>query len=151
MRRCPASLAPMYRDDVCAVCGESLPPDHFYCREHAAGVDERLHEIGALLARLRQDVPRLAELLGQVAGETYDWLAEPHDPDAQWPPPAPLDLRLDPEDVDVDVHSEPGYVRVRVRPPLGDLLAGVAAVLTGPDIDAFTQAAAGAEGGNATH
>ena len=141
----------MYRDDTCPVCHESLPPDHFYCREHAAGVDERLHEIGALLERLRTDTPRLAELLTQVAGETYDWLAESHDPEADWPPPAPLDLRVPPEDVEVDVDGEPGYVRVRVRPGLPELLAGMATLLAADDVDAFTQAAARAEGGNATH
>lgn len=141
----------MYRDDVCAVCGESLPPDHFYCREHAAGVDDRLHRIGGLLARLRADVPELAELLDQVAGETYDWLAESHDPDTDWPPVATLGLRVPPEDVSVDVDTEPGYVRVELRAVLPSVLAALAAALTEPDAGAFAEAASRAEGANATH
>ena len=141
----------MYRDDTCPVCGESLPPDHLYCREHGATVDERLHEIGALLSRVSAGLPRLAELLGQIAGETYDWLAEPHDPDAEWPPVPALSLRVAPEDVDVDLDSEPGYVRVVVRPALPALLAALASALDTAETQAFAQAAARAEGGNATH
>lgn len=141
----------MYRDDTCPVCHESLPPDHLYCREHAASVDERLHEIGALLGRVRADLPRLAELLDQIAGETYDWLAEDHDPDAEWPPVPPMTLKVTPEDVEVDVDSEPGYVRVQVRPALSALLASLGAALHTADTRAFADAAARAEGGNATH
>ncbi|HWH31972.1 MAG TPA: hypothetical protein VNU01_04815 [Egibacteraceae bacterium] len=141
----------MYRDDECAVCGESLPPDHLYCREHGAEVDDRLHDIGALLARLGEDVPRLARLLDQVAGETYDWLAEAHEPEADWPPAPPLALRVDPEDVDVDLDSEPGYVRVAIRPRLADLLGALDAALREAGAGAFAEACARAEGANATH
>lgn len=141
----------MYRDDECAVCGESLPPDHLYCREHGAEVDDRLHAIAALLTRMAEDVPRLAELLDQVAGETYDWLTEAHDPDADWPPAPPLELRVDPEDVDVDLDSEPGYVRVEIRPRLAELLGALDAALRKADAGAFAQACARAEGANATH
>lgn len=141
----------MYRDDVCAVCGESLPPDHFYCREHGATVDERLHEIGALLDRVRDDVPRLARLLGQVAQDTYDWLAEDHDPDTEWPPVPHVGLRVAPEDVDVDVAAEPGYVRVALRAGLPELLEAVGAALAAPETGVFGQACARAEGANATH
>lgn len=141
----------MYRDDTCAVCGESLPPDHFYCREHAATIDERLHRIGELLARVSADLPELATLLDQIAGETYEWLAEAHDPNAEWPPVPSVALRVAPEDVDVDVDTEPGYVRVEVRPPLAALLASVASALNTGEAAAFAQAVTTAEGGNATH
>lgn len=141
----------MYRDDVCAVCGDSLPPDHFYCREHAADVDERLHEIGALLGRAVQDVPRLAALLRQVAQETYDWLADSQDDEPEWPPVLPLALRLAPEDVDVDVDSEPGMVRVSLRPPLAVLLAAVAGALDAEEAARFAAACATSDGANATH
>lgn len=141
----------MYRDDVCAVCGESLPPDHLYCREHAADVDDRLHEIGALLGRAVEDVPRLAGLLRQVAQETYDWVADGHDDEPEWPPVLPLSLRLAPEDVDVDVDSEPGMVRVSLRPSLAVLLAAVAGALDTEEAARFAAACADAEGANATH
>lgn len=141
----------MYRDDVCAVCGESLPPDHLYCREHGAEVDERLHEIGSLLQRLSADVPRLAELLGQVAEETYDWLVEGEPGEPEWPPVNEVGLRVAPEDVEVDVDTEPGYVAVRVRPPLADLLAALAPALTGEQAVRFAEACSRAEGANATH
>lgn len=141
----------MYRDDVCAVCGESLPPDHLYCREHAADVDERLHELGALLARAATDLPRLAELAGQIAHETYDWLAaaQPDDPD--WPPCTEVQLRLDAEDVSVEVDPDPGMVRVTLRPSLPTLLAAVSEALQTGDMARFTAACAEADGANATH
>ena len=141
----------MYRDDVCAVCGESLPPDHFYCREHAATVDDRLHEIGSLLPRVAQDVSRLAELLGQVAGETWDYLAEAEPDDPPWPPVPEVSLRADPEEIDVDVDSEPGYVRARLRIGLAPLLEAVAAGLSTSEWQRAADAAAHSEGANATH
>ena len=141
----------MYRDDTCAVCGESLPPDHFYCREHAAGVDERLHEIGALLPRVMQDVTRLAALLDQVAEETWDYLAEQQPDDPAWPPVPDLALSADADAVDVDVDSEPGYVRLQLRLPLAQLLSVVAAALGAADVGRVATAAAHAQGANATH
>ena len=64
----------MYRDDLCAVCGESLPPDHLYCREHAAIVDDLLHEAPtAGRADVQVGDERDAdavELLGQIPLET---------------------------------------------------------------------------------
>ena len=139
----------MYRDDVCAVCGESLPPDHVYCREHAADVDDRLHEIGALLPRVAADTARLARLLDQIAQETWDWLAsrEPGDPD--WPPTPPLDLTADAEDVDVEVDTTPGMVRVGLQLQLA-MVVDLAARATA-QAEAFARACAGAEGANATH
>lgn len=141
----------MYRDDVCAVCGESLPPDHLYCREHGADVDERLHEIGALLGRVIADAPRLAALLTQVAQETYDWVADDQDDEPEWPPVLPLTLRLAPEDIDVDVDSEPGMVRASLRAPLAALVAAVAAALDAGEAARFAAACGAAEGANATH
>ena len=141
----------MYRDDVCAVCGESLPPDHFYCREHAATVDDRLHEIGARCPRVAQDVSRLAELLAQVAGETWDYLAEAEPDDPPWPPVPEVSLRADPEEIDVDVDSEPGYVRARLRIGLAPLLDAVAAGLSTPEWQRAAVAAAHSDGANATH
>jgi hypothetical protein len=141
----------VYRDDVCAVCGESLPPDHFYCREHAAEVDDRLHELGAILPRLRTDLRRAAELLGEVAGETWDYLAaaEPDDPD--WPPAPAVRLRATPEEVAVDVDSEPGYVQVRLDVAAQALLTALADGLDSEALTRFAAACARAEGANATH
>ena len=139
----------MYRDDTCAVCGESLPPDHFYCREHSAGVDDRLHEIGALLPRVAADVARLAALLGEVAEETWDYLAEDEPDDPAWPPVPEVALRADPEQVEVDVDSEPGLVRVRLAVPLADLLAALAGGMA--PAERFAAACSDADGANATH
>ena len=162
----------MYRDDTCAVCGESLPPDHFYCREHAAEVDDRLHEIGALLGDLAERVPRLARLLDEVAGETWDWLAdeeeasreaEAGEPEAGdtgtgetgdelvWPPTAPLRLRVHADEVDVDVDSEPGLVRLDVACELGTLLEALARGLDEAQVTRLARACARAKGGNVTH
>ena len=141
----------MYRDDVCAVCGDSLPPDHFYCREHAATVDDRLHEIGALLPRVTQDLARLGELLRQVAPETWDYLAEQEPDDPDWPPVPAVALRPDADAITVDVDSDPGYVRVGLSAPLEELLPALAAALTDAQWARLAAAAAAAEGANATH
>lgn len=143
--------AVMYRDDVCAVCGESLPPDHFYCREHAVDVDERLHEIAEGLPATADGVAHLAELVRGIAEETWDYVAEadPHDP--VWPPGTRVTLRVDPEQIDVDVDSEPGYVRVDLRLGLTDFLAVARAGLDSAREDAFLRACAEAKGANVTH
>lgn len=141
----------MYRDDACAVCGESLPPDHFYCRDHAATVDERLHEIGDLLPRVAQDAGRLATLLAQVAPETWDYIAEQQDDDPVWPPVPEVAVRADAEEIDVDVDTEPGYVRTRLRLPLSSLVAALAAGLADTELERVAAAAARCEGANATH
>ena len=139
----------MYRDDVCAVCGESLPPDHFYCRDHAAGVDERLHEIGARLSRWLEELEALTTLVGRVAPETWDYLAEREPDDPAWPPAPVLDLRAEPEEVEVDVDREPGLVQVRVAVGLDHLLGALSA--GAGELRRFARAAALAEGANATH
>ena len=141
----------MYRDDVCAVCGESLPPDHFYCREHAATVDDRLHEIAALLPRLADDVARLGELLGQVAPETWDYLAEQQPDDPEWPPVPAVSLRPDADAITVDVDSDPGYVSVQLAAPLRDLLTALGHALGTEEWSRVAAALARAEGANATH
>ena len=141
----------LYRDDTCAVCGESLPPDHFYCREHGAGVDDRLHEIGALLPRVAQDAQRLATLLAHVAEETWDYLAEQQPDDPPWPPVPDLALTADADAVDVDVDTEPGYVRLQLRLPLHQLLNALAQGLGGPELERVAGASAAARGANATH
>lgn len=144
----------MYRDDVCAVCGESLPPDHFYCREHAAGVDDRLREIGALLDRVADDLPALGTLLDDVAQETWDWLAEQHesgDEELLWPPAPLLEVQVHADDIDVDVDSEPGQVRIRTRVPLQRLLAALAGSLSAAGVDRLAVACRQAEGADATH
>ena len=146
-----ASIRHMYRDDTCAVCGESLPPDHFYCREHAADVDDRLSEIGTLLPRVAADVSRLAELVGGIAGETWDYVAEDEPDDPVWPPVPEIALRADPEHVEVDVDSEPGLVRVRLGVPLADLLDALARGFDGDLADRFPAACRDTEGANATH
>lgn len=139
----------MYRDDQCAVCGEALPPDHLYCREHAAEVDDRLHEIGGLLPEVTDGLRRVAELLSGIAQETWEYLAEGEPGDPAWPPVPVVALRADAEAVDVDVDTEPGYVRVALRLPLPELLTALAGGLG--ELDAFARAARDAEGANATH
>jgi hypothetical protein len=141
----------MYRDDVCAVCGESLPPDHFYCREHAAGVDDRLHEIGTIVPRLLGDLGRLTELLSAVAEETWDYLAESEPDDPVWPPVPSIHLRADADEVDVDVDSEPGYVAVRLELALVQLLTALHEGIDTPELRRAAAACAVAEGANSTH
>lgn len=141
----------MYRDDVCAVCGESLPPDHFYCREHAVDVDDRLHEISERLPELVKDTTRLTELVDGIAEETWDYVAESDPSDPQWPPGAEVRLRVDPEQIDVDVDSEPGYVRVQLRLSLVELLSAVQEGLKTAGDPSFLSSCAQAEGANATH
>ncbi|MGH8885105.1 MAG: hypothetical protein ACRDYX_08035 [Egibacteraceae bacterium] len=139
----------MYRDDACAVCGESLPPDHFYCRDHAAGVDDRLHRLSAALTRWLDDLDRIVTLLGQVAPETWDYLAEGEADDPLWPPAPAVELRAEPEEVTIDVDSEPGLVRVRLGVGLITLLAALAEA-TG-ELRTMAAACEKAEGANATH
>lgn len=141
----------MYRDDVCGVCGESLPPDHLYCREHAATVDDRLHEVGALIPRLADDIGRLAVLLRQVAPETWEWLADRAGVDDPWPPAPELLLRADPDEVDVEADEEPGYVQVRLTADLSAVLGAVADALGSSPARELSAAARDAEGANATH
>jgi hypothetical protein len=141
----------VYRDDVCAVCGESLPPDHFYCREHAATVDDRLHEVGELLRRVSTDLDRLAVLLPTLAAETWEWLADAAGADDVWPPEPDLVLRADPDEVEVEADDEPGYVRVRVTSELAAVVASVASALADPRARNLMATAAAAEGANATH
>lgn len=141
----------MYRDDICAVCGDSLPPDHLYCREHAATVDDRLHEIAEVLPRLRADLERAAELIGSIAQETWDYLAEADPEDPDWPPPVTTVLTTDGEDVDVDVDAEPGMVTVSVRHDLATTLSAVAEALDRAGLDPMITGAAAAEDAGATH
>jgi len=141
----------MYRDDQCAVCGDSLPPDHLYCREHASTVDDRLHEIATLLARLSHDVPTLATLLTQIAPDTYDWLAERAGVDEDWPPVPALTLRMAPEEVVVQVDPEPGMVHVSLNPALAALLETLGQALHTPQTTSFIDSCSDVEGANATH
>ena len=141
----------MYRDDVCAVCGESLPPDHLYCREHAAVVDDLLHEIGETLPRLIGDLDRVAELLDSIAPETWDYLAEDHPDDPVWPPAPTTVLTADGADVDVDVDAEPGMVTVSVRHTLAATLRAVHSALAASGLDDMIGAARDADGAGATH
>jgi hypothetical protein len=136
---------------VCAVCGESLPPDHFYCREHAATVDDRLHEIGRLLPQVTADLGELGRLLGEIAPETWDYLAEQEPDDPTWPPDATVVLRPDADGIDVTVDDDPGYVQLRLSSPLDELLPALAQALSTRDWARLTGAAAQAEGTNATH
>lgn len=141
----------MYRDDLCAVCGESLPPDHLYCREHAAVVDDLLHEIGWRLPRLAEDLKRTAELVSQIHGDTWDYLSEQRPEEPQWPPPLRLVTTADGEDLDVDVDSEPGKVTVTLHGRLATLLADLAAAVSDPAVADMASAARAAEGAGATH
>jgi|GEM_PF-3492459 len=141
----------MYRDDTCAVCGESLPPDHLYCREHAATVDQRLHEIAELLPRVTGDAERLAALLDGVHEETWAYLAEAQADDPDWPPTPVVHVAADAEDVDIDVDTEPGMVRVRLQVRAAAVLAAVADALNDDRFGRFAKAVAEARGLNATH
>ena len=141
----------MYRDDVCAVCGESLPPDHLYCREHAAEVDEHLHEIGERLPELLTGLSRLAELVDGIAEETWDYVAEQEPDDPLWPPSPVVAVVADADEVDIDVDSEPGYVRARVRLPLPRLLAALAAGLDTDELRRVARACSTVEGASTTH
>lgn len=141
----------MYRDDTCAVCGDSLPPDHFYCREHATTVDDRLHEIGRLLPRVARDSARLAQLLEQIAEETWDYLADQEPGDPVWPPAPPLILRADADEITVDVDSEPGYVQVEIRSAVARTLAAVGSALADTELQRLAGAASATQGANATH
>lgn len=142
----------MYRDDTCAVCGESLPPDHFYCREHGATVDERLHEIGRLLPQVAADVRQLGRLIEGIAQETWDYLAEQLDDDPQWPPRPAVLMPADAEDVNVEVHeSVPGAVRLELTVPADMILQAVAAALAHDDWQRVAQVTATAEGADGTH
>lgn len=141
----------MYRDDTCAVCGEALPPDHFYCREHAAEVDDRLHEIGEVVPRVLADLGRLATLLDEVAEVTWDYVTEGEPDEPAWPPVPRVHLRADAEAVDLDVDREPGCVRATLTVPLGQLLAAVHAGLDTPALRRMAGACRDVEGAGATH
>lgn len=141
----------MYRDDVCAVCGESLPPDHLYCREHAAEVDDRLHELGELLPQLGSDLRRAAELLDSIHPETWDYLSDGVEGEPIWPPRPSMVTTTDGDDVDVDVDSEPGQVTVSMTVELARLLADVAAAMRAAGVEPLASTARTAEGLGATH
>lgn len=141
----------MYRDDVCAVCGAALPPDHAYCREHAAQVDDRLHEIGAVLARLLDDVPALARLVDEVAPETWEYLSDTAAVDDEWPPAVPVTLQLHADQLDVDVDSEPGRVRVTIEPELVEWLRATAAAFATIDFGAVAEACSNATDAGAAY
>lgn len=141
----------LYRDDTCAVCGESLPPDHFYCREHGATVDARLHEIAELYPRIVADLQQFATLLGGIADQTWDYLAELQPDDPDWPPAPEVLVRADGEDIDVDVDSEPGFVTVRMTAPAPRVLSALATGLAAQQWRALAAAARDAEGLDATH
>lgn len=141
----------MYRDDQCAVCGAALPPDHVYCREHAAEVDDRLHRIGALLDRVLDDLPQLARLVDEVAPETWDWLSEAAEEDEEWPPPLALRLLLHADQFDVDVDSEPGRVRVRLEADLHTWAAATDAAMRQGGLRLVAQACTKATGADAAY
>lgn len=141
----------MYRDDRCATCGEALPPDHLYCRMHAAEVDGRLQDLAVRLQEMGREAQAIADLVDGIAPETWDYLAEAEPNDPEWPPAVAILLRLPPEQVDVDVDTEPGLVRIRLDIALADLLAGVADNLRTISTSRFQEALRHAHGAGATH
>lgn len=141
----------MYRDDVCAVCGESLPPDHLYCREHAAVVDDLLHEIGERLPRLAEDLRRTAELISHIHVDTWDYLSEQRPESPEWPPLLKLVTNADGEDLDVDVDSDPGKITVTLHGSLETLLADLAGAVATDSVAEMAAAARAADGAGATH
>lgn len=141
----------MYRDDTCATCGVSLPPDHLYCREHAAEVDQRLHELGQRLPRLLDDLDAVTDLLRSLAEETYEYVAEDEPDDPAWPPRPDITVRAEAEDLQVDVDTEPGYVDARLTTDLSTLLDAVRAGLPTGELRRFAAACARTQGAGATH
>jgi hypothetical protein len=141
----------VYRDDQCAVCGASLPPDHVYCREHAAQVDDRLHRIGALLDRVLDDLPELAQLLDEVAPDTWDWLADEVGDIDDWLPPLALRMHVHADQLDVDVDSEPGRVRLDVEADLLTWCATGAAAMDAARLRRVAQACTKATGADAAY
>lgn len=141
----------MYRDDECAVCGVALPPDHVYCREHAAEVDDRLHEIGERLPRMLDDLAALGRLIDQVAPDTWEYLSDRMCRDEAWPPPVVLTLRLHADQVDVDVDTEPGRVRIALEPELATWMQASSAALEAADVRSLTRACVDAEGAGAAY
>jgi hypothetical protein len=141
----------VYRDDQCAVCGAALPPDHVYCREHAAEVDERLHRIGGLLQRVLDDLPQLAQLLDEIAPETWDWLSDEAGDSADWLPALPLHLRVHADQLDVDVDSEPGRVRLDLEAELPAWCRATVAAMDDVRLRAVAQACVKATGADAAY
>ena len=141
----------MYRDDECAVCGASLPPDHVYCREHAAQVDDRLHRVGALLGRLLDDLPELTRLLGEIADETWDWLADEAGVTDDWPPALALRMQVHADQFEVDVDSEPGRVRIDLETPLLTWCRSTASALDAAGLRTMAGACAQARGADAAY
>jgi hypothetical protein len=141
----------VYRDDQCAVCGAALPPDHVYCREHAAEVDDRLHRIGATLDRVLDDLFELARLLSEIAPETWEWLSDESGDTDEWPPALDLRLRLHADQVDVDVDSEPGRVRVELDTELLDWARAAADAMERATLRRVAQACAEAKGADAAY
>ncbi len=141
----------MYRDDQCAVCGAALPPDHVYCREHAAEVDERLHRVGATLGRVLDDLPELARLVGEIAPETWEWLSDEQGVAEEWPPALDVRLSLHADQVDVDVDSEPGQVRVDLATELRDLVQAATDAMERAELRRVARACAEASGADAAY
>jgi hypothetical protein len=141
----------VYRDDECAVCGSALPPDHAYCREHAAQVDDRLHEIGVVLDRLLDDLPRLAQLLDEIAPQTWEWLSDESGDADVWPPPLVLRLHQHADEFEVDVDSEPGRVRIDLETPLRTWCHSTASAMDGVRLRTVAQACAQARGADAAY
>lgn len=141
----------MYRDDECAVCGTALPPDHAYCREHAGQVDDRLHQIGELLDRVLDDLPRLARLLGEIAPETWDWLSDDSGADDDWPPPLELGLQLHADEFEVDVDSEPGRVRLDIETALATWCRSTVSAMDSAGLREVARACAHARGADAAY
>lgn len=141
----------MYRDDECAVCGAALPPDHVYCREHAAEVDGRLHRIGELLGRVMDDLPRLARLLDEIAPETWEWLSDEAGDTTGWLPPLPLRMHVHADQLDVDVDSEPGRVRLDVEADLAAWCRTTVAAMDDAELRRVALACTEATGADASY
>jgi hypothetical protein len=122
-----------------------------YCREHAGQVDERLHELGALLQRLSDDIPALTRLLDQVAPETWEWLSDTMGSDDEWPPALALHLRLHADQVEVDVAGEPGQVRVDLDADLLTWCEALLAAVEAAKLRVVADACAHAQGAGAAY
>jgi hypothetical protein len=141
----------VYRDDQCAVCGAALPPDHVYCREHAAEVDDRLHRAGELLGRVIDDLPQLARLLDEIAPATWDWLSDEAGDMAEWLPPLALRLHVHADQLDVDVDSEPGRVRLDLEADLPTWCRATVTAMDDASLQRVAQACMEATGADAAY
>jgi hypothetical protein len=96
-------------------------------------------------------VRRLAVLVDGVADETWNYVAEDELDDPLWPPVPVVSFTADADEVDIDVDTEPGFVRAELRVPLPRLLSALADDLDNAELRRLAAACTAVEGASATH